>query len=169
MPLDRMRFTIRRTMVVVAVIAVACKVFSELAGIETPSWWFVSLLVVMFGYYVVTAFACGFVLDVIAPLISRVNRPCNDSVGPSCRETNLYEPCDSMIIRSRRDRLDRDASWISDLADLSKAHRFSRSLLEEATARLAALKKDGLGQADSAMEDITPSAETTYVHENGEV
>ena len=85
MRIPRVRFTIGRIMVAVAVVAVAFKVLSELAGIGTPSWWFVGLLVTMFGCYLVTAFACGLVLDLIAPLFSRVNRPRDDPAGPPDR------------------------------------------------------------------------------------
>ncbi len=159
MRMPRMRFTTRRLMVAVAVVAVVCKVLSELAGMETFSWWFVSLLMAMFGLYLVTAFACGLVLDLVAPLLRDLHvLPRTTLAGPPDCVTDLYEPCHSLIARSRQGRADRDVDWISAMADLSSADRFCRSLLEEATARLAALEKDRLVQAVSAMEEITLSA-----------
>ena len=71
MRMPRVRFTTRRLMVAVVIVAVACKVLSELAGLETFSWWFVSLLMTTFGVYLASAFACGLVLDrVVAPSFS---------------------------------------------------------------------------------------------------
>jgi hypothetical protein len=149
------RTTIRRWMIAVAIVAVACKVLSELAGMEPFSWWFVSLLMTMFGLYLVTAFACGLVLDWVAPLLRDLHvLPRTTPAGPPDRVADLYEPCHSLIARSRRGRADRDADWGSAMADLSRADRLCRSLLEEATARLAALEKARLGQAVSAMEEI---------------
>ena len=112
----------------------------------------------------------GLVLDWVAPLLHYLHvLPRTTLAGPPDRVTDLYEPCHSLIALSRRGRADRDADWVSAMADQSRVNRFCRSLLEEATARLAALEKDRLGQADSAMEEITPSAETSAGHVNDEV
>ncbi len=162
MRMPRVRFTTRGLMIAVVIVAVACKVLSELAGMEPFSWWFMSLLTAMFGFYLVTAIACGLVLDWVAPLLRDLHvLPRTTPAGPPDRVTDLYEPCHSLIARTRQGRANRDADWVSAMADLSRADRFCRSLLEEASARLAALEKDRLGQAVSAMEEITPSAETT--------
>lgn len=154
MPLHRVQFTIGRMMSAVAIFAVACKVISELIGMGTPSRWFVGLLVMVFGYYLLSAFVYGFVLDLIAALISRVNRLSDDAAGPPCRTPDLYEPCQLMITQSRRSRASRDAEWISTMADLSRADRYCRSLLEEATVRLATRENHLSVQVKPAVEEI---------------
>ena len=51
---------------------------------------------------------------------------------------------------------DRTRTRCPRMADLSRADRFCRSLLGEASARLAAIEKDRPGQAVSDMEEIIP-------------
>jgi cyanate permease len=69
------RMTTRQLMVAVAVVAVVCGVLSGLAGMETFPWWLVGLLAMTFGFYLAAAFACGLVLDLIAPLGQRADQP----------------------------------------------------------------------------------------------
>ena len=61
---------------------------------------------------------------------------------PPVRETCLYEPCRLLIAESRRSRAERDKLWAAAIAELSRTDGYCRSLLSEATARLAARERD---------------------------
>jgi hypothetical protein len=69
-------------MLLVAAVAAVCGVLIGLARTESLSWWLVSPLLVAIGLYLVTAFACGLVLDLVASLGRLADPPREDpSVG----------------------------------------------------------------------------------------
>ena len=71
-----------------------------------------------------------------------------------CHEFDLYETCHNLITESRRVRLDLDQAWGRYVNARLRTNGYCFSLLNEASARFAALEQIRAERAHRALEEM---------------